>query len=264
MDCGDYRDLVAAHVDDCLTRVELSAAMSHVSGCAACARLLEAQRALKLVLRARALVQPTPAPARRTVMERIAEDESARPAPGMWRDWWSRAALRWALAAAVGLLLMAIALPLLRQRPETASSALFNTIVTDYRAVDAGRSALGKHTDDPMELRVYYYGTGAFRFTNTVVDLEPLGFVLQGGQLTELAGKPSTLNVYRGTRGLVVCHRIEAEGVELPPGGEVIGGDRFYTVDGITILVHREGSILCFMSSAMPRAEMVRLLTGRV
>jgi len=264
MQCAEYRDLVAAHVDAQLAREEEAQAAAHVAGCARCAKLLAAQRTLKQVLRGASLIRHTPAAVRQTVHERIAAEGRAHPM-GTWRPaWWSLPLSRFALAGVATLLIVIGAVALLRSRPQGTGAAVFDTIVAHYHAVESGQIELSVHTDDPMVLRTYYLQTGAFTFRNTVVDLEPLGLPLVGGTVTQLGGQTSTLSAYRGNAGMVLCHRIAAKAVELPPGGEVVGGDRFYTVGGITICVHLEGDVICFMASAMPRADFIRLLVGHV
>lgn len=263
MHCVEYRDLVAAHVDGQLTKEEAPLAMAHVADCPACAHLLETQRAVKQALRGRKWTQPTPEAVRQGLMARIDAADRARRWTGPGSRWWSIPALRLGAIGAVAVLLVVGTL-LLRPRPQGPGSPVFDTIVAHYRAAEAERVALSARTDDPTELRAYYQKTGAFTFTNTVVDLEPLGFVLVGGTVTDLAGKKSTLSMYRSPRGLVICHRIQTDGVALPPGGAVAGGDRFYTVDGITICVHTEGDVLCFLASSMPPSDFMRLLGGHV
>jgi hypothetical protein len=264
MQCPEYRDLVAAHADAELAGDEAAQAAAHVAGCVRCAALLATQRALKQVLRNSSLIRRTPDAVRQAVRERIDAEERAHAA-GTWRAAWrSLPVSRRALAAAAGVLVVAGAVALLRARPQGTGPAVFDAIVAHYHAVESGQIELSVYTDDPMDLRTYYLQTGAFTFRNTVVNLEPLGLTLVGGTLTQLYGQASTLSVYRGKAGMVLCHRIQAGRAELPPGGEVVGGDRFYTVGGITICVHLEGDVICFLASAMPRADFVRLFTGHV
>jgi anti-sigma factor RsiW len=258
MHCAEYEDLVAAHVDGQLTHEEHARARAHVAACADCARLLETQRALQQTLRARPLIQPTPHALRLAVMAQTTAAQGSRH--GSWLLWRPVTRARLAYAGALVLAIIAVALPRLRQT--VPASPLLDGIVADYRAAEANRVELSLRTDDPFALRQYYHQTRAFPFTNTVADLEPLGFILQGGMVADLAGRKSTLSVYRGARGTLVCHRISIAGVELPPGGEVIGGDRFYTLGDVTICVHREGDVLCFLATAMPRADFVRLIAG--
>lgn len=262
MHCAEYRDLVAAHVDGVLTAEEVPLAAAHVATCAACAHLLETEQKFRQAFRSRTLIRPTPAGARARLMALIEAAEEASGWAVPVRQWWSRPLYRAALAGAVTLLAVTVATMLLRSGPQERVPEVFATVVARYRAVEAQTVELGFTTDQPDELREYYRRSGAFTFTNTVVDLEPLGYVLVGGSVAELAAKKSTMTVYRGRQGLILCHRIHAVDMELPPGGEVVGGDRFYTVAGLTICIHREGDVLCFLASAMPRADFIRQLTG--
>lgn len=262
MQCAEYRDLVAAHVDARLIPEEASLAAAHLAVCPRCTGLFEAQRALKEAARGRRLIHRTPPAVRAAVMARIAADEQAQRAS--WLSTWRRPRPRLAVAALAALLVVGLATILLRPRSPVPPTPLLDTIVAHYHAAASGEVELSVRTDDPMALRAYYLQTGAFTFTNTVVNLEPLGLVLVGGRVSELAGTRSTFSVYRGAQGIVLCHRIPAGSVDLPPGGEVAGGDHFYTVDGITICIHREGDVICFLASAMPRADFVRLIAGHV
>ncbi len=264
MQCAEYRDLVAAHVDAQLARDEEALAAAHVAGCPRCAALLAAQRALKHVLCNGSLIRHAPDAVRQAIHERIDAEERTQRADEGHTARWTLPLSRLTFAAVAGLLVVAGAVSLLRSRPQDTGAAVFDTIVAHYRAVESGKVELSVRTDDPMELRTYYLQTGAFTFRNTVVDLEPLGLLLVGGTVTQLGGQASTLSVYRGQAGMVLCHRIQARGLALPPGGEVVAGDRFYTVGGITICVHLEGDVICFMASAMPRDDFVRLLAGHV
>jgi hypothetical protein len=260
MECAEYRDLIAADVDEQLGDEEAGGARAHVERCARCAQLLDVQRALKRAWRTHGWIQPAPEGLRQEILGRIDAADRERP-PREWRRWW---APRLALAGAAALLILAVTVPRLRMHAQPSAVPPFDTIIEHYHAVRSGDVALSVRTDDPMVLRTYYLKTGDFTFRNTVVDLKPLGFILDGGTVTELAGQKSTLSVYHGPSGIVLCHRIAATGVELPPGGEAMGGDRFYTFGSLTICVHREGDIICFMASDMPRADFLRLFAGHV
>jgi len=262
MQCAEYRDLVAAHVDAQLSREEEVQALAHLAACAACARLLDTQRAFVRTLRARSFVRATPEPLRRSILARVEASGADRQVEAQRSRWWSRPVVPMGLAAAVALILLAVVVPRFGSHAPAPPPGIFDTLVDHYRAVESGRITLKVHTDDPTELRAYYLQTGAFTFRNTVVDLEPLGLPLVGGTVSELAGKSSTLSVYRGGRGMVLCQRIQSSGVELPAGGEMVGGDRFYSVGDITICVHLEGDIICFMASTIPRPDFIRLLAG--
>lgn len=271
MQCPEYHELLAAHVDRQLTAEEERLASAHLATCEKCARLREAHATFRDAFRARPWIQPTPPAVRQHVLTALANEPSAEGAVTDHRHWWRRPAYGLALAGALALAVVALTTPLLRSRSQpsaVAPSAVpqlpapFAEVVAHYRAAEAGTLPLAFHTSDPLELRKDYHDTGAFQFGNTVVDLEPLGFVLVGGTVVDLGSKKSTLTVYRGHGGMIVCHRMLNDGMEPPPGGEVVGGDVFYTINGVTVCLHREGDVLCFLATALPRAEFIRRLTG--
>jgi anti-sigma factor RsiW len=258
MHCAEYRDVVAAHVDGALTAEELALALAHIADCAQCAGLLQAQQDLRQALRARAWIRATPADVRQRVLAAIDAGGGATSWIARLKQWWVLPWSRVALAGAIAALAIMVAVPLLRLRSRGPLAAEFDTIVADFRAAQAETVKLEFHTDDPYELRESYHRTGAIPFNNSVVDLEPLGYILAGGSVVNLGTVKSTMTVYRGPHGLLLCHRILAGDLKYPPGGEYAGGDAFYTVGGITICMHREGDVMCFMASAMPRAEFIK------
>lgn len=258
MHCAEYRDLVAAHVDGELTAAELPLARAHVVGCAECAALLQAQQELRQAVRTHVWTRETPADVRQRALAAIDAEEGATRWVTRLTQWWARPWYRVALAGAVAVLAVVVALPLLRARPRGPLAEEFNTIAAHYHAAAADAVKIEFRTDDPYELREYYHRSGVVPFNNSVVDLEPLGYILTGGSVVDLGKMKSTMSVYRGAHGLLLCHRIYAPDLKYPPGGEYVGGDAFYTIGDITICMHREGDVVCFMASAMPRAEFIK------
>lgn len=259
MHCAEYRELVAAHVDGGLDVEEAPVAAAHVDACAPCARLFGDAQRFRHAWRTRSWVRPVPADVRRRVLAAL-DDAQAAP------DWVGRIRARWrllgaGLAVATAAAGAVIALSTLVRQPAQLAEPL-RTIVADYQAVEARKLPLDFTTDDPQAMRAYYHRTGLFGFTNTVVDLEPYGFVLEGGRVGRLGTRTSTLTVYRGAPGVLVCHRIYNDGLAPPPGGTAVGGDLFYHVAGISICFHREGDVICFMASRAPLAEFIRHMTG--
>ena len=143
-----------------------------------------------------------------------------------------------------------------------AAPPLLAAVVSNFRAVEADKLVLDFRTDDPQELRDYFQRTAGLGFSNTVVDLEMRGYELVGGTVVEIDGKKSTLSVYRGPQGLLVCHRFQGAELPLPPGGESIRGDTYYTINGITVCLHREGDVVCLMASALPRDVFIKKWAG--
>jgi len=258
--CLEYRDLVAAHADGMLDAGEAARADAHLAACVRCRHVFAASQWCRQEVRAYDSVRPTPAAVRQRILAAL--DAEAAAEPGAWRrSWWRQPAYRFALAGGLAVLALAVAVVLPRRAPPP-TPALLVAVVNDLHAIEGNQLQLAFRTDDPQELRDYFQRTAGLGFSNTVVDLEFLGYELIGGTTVDLDGKRSSLSVYRGTHGMLVCHRFQGAELPLPPGGETIRGETFYTVNGVTVRVHREGDVVCLMASALPREMFIKLWTG--
>ncbi len=259
MHCAEYRDLVAPHVDGRLTEEETALAMAHLEVCAPCARLFATSQRFRQETRAYQWTRSTPGDVRQQLMAAMAAEEAAAR-PRWWHAW--RRPI-YGLGAAGALAVLALVIATGPRSSEVSlvtpvPAPLLTAVVADFRAVDADKLVPDFRTDDPQELRDYFQRTAGLGFSNTVVDLEMRGYELVGGTLVEIAGKKSALSVYRGPHGLLVCHRFQGAELSLPPGGESIHGDTYYTINGITICLHREGDVVCLMASALPREVFIK------
>jgi len=263
MHCAEYRDLIAAHVDGLLTPEEAPLVAAHLADCPHCTRLLEESTSFRDALRGRAWMQETPVHVRGAIAAALdAEDQAHRRAQRAWQRW-PRPVYRTAIAGALAVLVLMIGARLLRWRGGAQAAGVVAAVAADFHAIEADQIALRVHTDELAALQRFYQEAG-LPFSNSVTDMAPLGFRLVGGTVTELGGRKSTLTVYQGPGGLLLCHRVLATDVQLPAGGEIIGGDTFYTVDGITISVHRVGDVYCFMASNLSRADFMERVARHV
>jgi len=260
MHCAEYRDLVAAHVDGLLTAEEVVLVAAHLAKCPPCSGVFADGQRYRREVRAYDWVRPAPADVRRRLLAAI-DEEAAAERPHWWHFWLRHPAYRLATVGGLVALVLAVVF-VMPKRGGAPTPALLAAVVSDFRAVETNRLELTFRTDDPQELRDFFQRTANLGFSNTVVDLEVLGYELVGGTIVDLAGKPSGLSVYRSAQGLLVCHRFQGAEMPLPPGGETIRGETFYTIDGVTIRVHREGDVVCLMASALPRDVFIKQWTG--
>jgi anti-sigma factor RsiW len=258
MHCAEYRDLVAAHVDGMLTEEERLLALAHLGECAACTRLQAAAQDFQRTFRARVGIQTTPFDVRQRLLARLDAEASAPVWRARPRFGWPRPIYRAAWVGVAAVLVAVVALPFLRSPAPEPSAEVLAAVVADYRAAVAQAAPPAISTDRPEELREYYARSGGFQFAQTVMDLGPMGYQLVGGGVVHLGAKKSTMTVYRSARDVLVCHRVDYPDMQLPAGGELIGGDMFYTVGEVTIRVHREGNMVCFMASTLPREEFIK------
>jgi anti-sigma factor RsiW len=256
MNCSGYRDLVGADVDGDLSAEERAAIESHVPGCARCSDLRRAQEEIRTLVRARAARHTAPALLRERIVAALdREPGRARPA--------TRAAprpLRMVLGGALAASLAFALASLLWPSPPDLVAVLAN----DVHGAERSELALTMKTDDVDELRRFYRGRVDVPFELSVEDLKSVGFHVVGGRAGSIGGAPSTMTLYEGGLGKIVCRRFRAGAVPLPEGGESIGGTQVFETDGMTIRIARlANGVICVMASTMPREEFLRLFIRR-
>jgi anti-sigma factor RsiW len=251
MDCTAYRELVAADVDGLLDALQDAEATAHVATCARCAALRRAEQTAKALLRERALHWELPAPVRQRMIAAL-ERES-----GLAADSSARRGRRLRRAAALGAVAAAAAVALVWTWRSRAPD-LLAVLVNDVRAASTPEMALAVRTNDLETLLQYYRSAGRIDFDRTVPDLAAMGFHPVGGSVVKIGAADSTLAVFEGPLGRVVCRRFRAGALELPAGGERIGEATVFTVQGITVRFQRDGDVICCLASAMPREQFIR------
>jgi anti-sigma factor RsiW len=254
MSCNDYRDLVAADVDGELSGAEAAAAAAHLAGCPRCRALRAAQAEVRTLVRSRAARHPAPTLVRARVAAAIEREStpSLRRRPSL-RPW--RLVIGGAVAASLAIALAALLWP--------AAPDLLAVMAADVHDAEAGVLALRMTTAKPEELRRFYQSRVDLPFEESVEDLSGAGFRLVGGRAANLAAAPTTLTLYEGGAGKVVCRRFRAGAVALPEGGETIGGMEVFSTGDVTIRVARlKNDVICVLASTMPRAEFLRLFAG--
>jgi anti-sigma factor RsiW len=192
MSCPNEHELTA-YLDGELDLTSALAFERHLEACPACARALEAQRALREAIGAAGLrFRPTPAQSRRL---RNAVTSANEPAGFHWPSWRS-------LQAVAALLLVAVASwSLGRVWPPRSGPDLADQVVSSHvRALLAGHPADVISTDQHT---VKPWFTGKLDYSPTVVNLAASGFPLVGGRLDYLGNHPVAALVYRADRHVI-------------------------------------------------------------
>jgi anti-sigma factor RsiW len=265
MHCAEYEILVAAHADQVLAADEIASAEAHVAECERCAGLLAAQQRLAPALRKRVVNQQTPVHLRNRILAGLEAEERG----GNWlqaasqtiRKWWTRPAYQAAFAALAATLLVVFGLTLREPTTPGSMPQLLQEVAANYRAVKARSVSLEVRTSDADVMRDHYRNVGV-PFDNTVVDLRAKGYRLAGGSSTHLGSAPGTLTVYQSEDGPLLCQRVLAPETALPTSGDVADGHVFYKVDGVSIVAHKEGDVLCLMASDLPKEKFGMRLLG--
>jgi len=183
MECGDFRRVIDACVDDELGPAESASTREHLHVCAACRRQLADRESLgRLVRRAPYYA----APARLQ-----AHLSSSHPSS----EWTVRPLVAWAAAV---LLIASLAGSVVFIRSSAPARAPIDSMAE--AVVDSHvRALMGEHLFDVRSTdqhTVKPWFLGKLDFAPPVDDLAPLGFPLTGGRLDYVAGRAAAALVY--------------------------------------------------------------------
>ncbi len=263
MHCGEYRELIAAHVDGVLAPEEAALAAAHLAGCEQCTQLFERERRFVHDLHARNLIRPTPPALRARVLAAIATQDQPLSWTARLMQSFARPRFRAALAGALVVVMLALVVPFVRQARQPTHDVL-HEVLQHYRQAAAQTINLEMQTDKPKVLEYFFADKGIAAPTRTVIDLHGLGYTLVGGSVVPLGTATSAMMVYRGEKGIVLCHRFRAADLQLPPGGEMVNDDMYYSIDGLSICSYHDGDAICLMASAMSVGDLKKLLAGYI
>lgn len=223
----------------------------HLAGCEQCRAELERLRATRMLLRRFGEADPVP------------DELSARVSLALDRETGGRRILpfrrRWVIAAGVATAAVAlIALVLLREPTRDFPTAA----ARDLESVAAATLPLELHTFNPVEMERWF--ATRVDFPTRVFDFAMMRYHLIGGRVDSIDGRRTALFAYRHENGaMVVCQMYPGQTEELPGGSEqrLHNGIEFfiYQRDGTTAVFWQEGSIVCVLTSAVPREEAISL-----
>jgi mycothiol system anti-sigma-R factor len=247
MTCRDYLDLVSADVDGELTAPERAAVEAHVASCARCTKLRRAQAEMRALVRSRATRHATPELLRERIAAELERQPAAESTPAPKAQRW-RIIVGGAIAASLAFALAS----LLRPSPPDVVSVL----AKDVHGADRNEMAFAIKTENVDEMRRFYHGRVDVPSEQSVDDLTTVGFRIVGGRTGSIDGASTTVTLYEGGAGKVICRRFRAAEVELPKNGEEIRGMQVFSSEGMTARLARlPNGVVCAMASSMPREE---------
>jgi anti-sigma factor RsiW len=255
MTCDRYEDLVAAYIDEALTKVEAVEVRAHLSTCERCRRIFEEAARFHAAFTARKLLVPVPSAVERRLRQRLKAEGK------MSRSLWTRLGARFgsmpvvprlAFGLAVTGVVMTMLLPrMLRPAPV---ADVFAQAVHYYQTVTAGVLPIEYPTENPQRLQTQLNASGRLDFTTLVSDLRSAGYCLRGGRVVETKGHPLAVALYEeeGEEPLV-CLRQRGPLPPLPQGAARKNGHYWYTADGYTAMFTQFPDHFCIMISRQPQ-----------
>lgn len=202
MSCENTRSMIHGYLDDELGLDGTMAFERHVAECPSCSLELEDYKALRAKMRNSSLYYQAPAELRVRIHQAMGEfsgQESKRPVEKLSKpSWWQQPTLAWAFAAfACGAVLLVLTSSIWMPRiGENSRAPLLAQEVLDSHV----RSLMADHlfdvpSSDHHTVKPWF--DGKLDFSPPVPNLDSQGFVLAGGRLDYLEGRPVAAVVYR-------------------------------------------------------------------
>jgi anti-sigma factor RsiW len=197
MNCEDSRVFLSAYLDDELEIAESFRLEKHLTDCRDCHQVQEAQFALRSALRDPSLYFHSTADFANRItlaVRRQAKEESRQDSA--WFEPFRLPFLRWVSAAAVlAVLITAGSLLVVDHARSSHQQLIASAVLTGHiRSLQAGHlvdvPSSDRHTVKP-------WFQGKLDFAPPVPDLSELGWVLIGGRLDYLDGRPVAAVVYQ-------------------------------------------------------------------
>ncbi len=242
MNCREYRELIAAHVDGALSFEESREAQSHVEQCATCCRIFVWEiRAQKVIKPRLAIIAPPPG-AKEKLLDTL--EQKGR----------SREMLRWfflssRLAGSFALLIAVVLATILWRN--NGQEDFLSIAIDQYRTVLA--KGIGS-----------YQKGGRSTPVTRLLDLRPWGYHLSANQVKQVDGREQRLSLFKGQANDYVLAQ-ETDGEVLPFSSEAMitrAEDRefaLYSRDGVNLVAWVDSDLLCVLTSKLPNEKLLAL-----
>jgi len=241
MDCQEYREVIATHVDGALSSEEGLTVQSHLNQCSPCRQKFlwetEVKKALKRKL--------TPIPARPDLRQRVLDQLGETSKEG-FLSWFY---MPYRLAAAFAFLVIVVVPYFVWQHQ--VQGEIFTDAIAQYQKVTEG---IVEAQEAASSL------TPAAR----LLDLSPWGYRVLTRQTLQVRGQEGRVFVYQG-QGKEYLLAQEFDGVDFspPPGARVIRASNraflSYSQEGVNLIAFKEKDLLCILASTLPEEKLLGL-----
>ncbi len=242
MNCREYRELIAAHVDGALSFDESREAQSHVEQCATCCRIFVWETKAQKVIKPRLAIIAPPPGAKERLLDTLEQKGRSREMSG-WFSLSPRLAGSFALA-------MVVVLAMILWR-NNSQDDLLSVAVDQYRTVLA--KGIGFDQKEGQS-------TPATR----LLDLTPWGYRLSANQVKQVDGREERLSLFEGHANDYILAK-EIDGVVFPLSSEAMitrAEDRqfvIYSRNGVNLVAWVDNDLLCVLTSKLPNEKLLAL-----
>lgn len=241
MDCQEYREILAAHVDGVLSSEERLTVQSHIQECRRCMQWFlwetKARRSIKL----RLPLLPARPGLRERLLDRLGETRHESIFGWFYTPY--------RLATAFALLLI-VAVPYFVWQHQVQEE-IFTDAIAQYQKVTKG---IVEAQEAASSL------TPAAR----LLDLSPWGYRVLTRQTLQVKGQEGRAFVYQG-QGKEYLLAQEFDGVEFSPprSARVIRASSrefvSYSQKGVNLIAFKEKDLLCILASTLPKEKLLGL-----
>jgi len=205
MRCTDCRDLLDRHQDGELSPKEVTELHQHLDGCPECARARDAIAATSHLLKEGLVRYPAPDVLKARIRSALSQESSPIPAR---RRWWRLAAAGVTIAVASSMLTLATV------RHADGTNAVADELLTSHiRSLMPGH-LLDVASTDQHNVKPWF--NGRVDLSPPVPRLDTAGFILVGGRLDYLRGRPVAAVVYSRRQHMINMYSWPEAGTDAP------------------------------------------------
>lgn len=241
MNCLEYGEIIAAHVDGALSPEEGIAAQSHLNKCPRCQQNFLWETEVKRSLRQRLSLIPARPGLRARVLDQLGET-----AKEGFFGWYY---MRHGLVAAFALLFI-VAVPYLVWRGKVEEN-IFSDAISQYQRVTQGiaDTAQADRSQTPAA---------------RLLDLSPWGYRVLAKQSQQVRGQEGRVFVYQSQgKEYLLAQEFDEMDFSPPSGARVIQASSrefvSYSQEGINLIAFKEKDLLCILASTLPREKLLGL-----
>ena len=257
MICETYHELVAAHVDGCLTADERREAEHHLASCEQCRALFAQEQQFHAAFAARQVMVPVPSAVEQQLQTALEAENSAQfTLIDRIRTWLAPDPAQPRLAWGTALASLFVIVALFQLLSPSSKARLLATATAYYPAVADGRVPLAYTTHAAEQLQASLNQSGRLDFSTHVLDLQEAGYQLQGGTIASVQGRQTAVVYYAGVEPdtqPVVCLR--QRGTMPAPGfgaRRISSSAYLYGQDGYSVLISQFSGHFCTLVSRLP------------
>lgn len=241
MNCLEYSDLIAAHVDGALSFEESREAELHVEQCATCRRMFVWETKAQKVIKPQLAIVAPPSGTKERILDNLEQKGRSQEMFG-WFFFSPRFAGSFAL-----VLFVVLATILWRNYSHDDFLSV---------AVDQYRTVLAK---GPVSEQTGLSAPAARR-----LDLSPWGYRLTFNQVKQVKGREQRLSLFEGqANDYVLAQEFESAALSPSPDAKITRAENrefiSYNRGGVNLVAWKDNDLLCVLTSKLPDEKLLAL-----